>query len=123
MSKRRHVLLRMLEYGQVSVDVYHLPLAAANHAVDRGLPALRFRPRRVDHHLPPNASKMGGVFLWPADEPWPFCREGDPVAGTSYPTRDEFLEKVRAVKLAEQMPFDPLDLNDAEANGACLTML
>jgi hypothetical protein len=31
-SKRRHVLLRMLEYGQVAVDACHLPLAAlASH--------------------------------------------------------------------------------------------
>src|SRR5437868_2036526 len=22
-----------------------------------------------------NASKMGGVFLWPSDEPWPTCDE------------------------------------------------
>jgi hypothetical protein len=33
---------------------------------------VRLHPRRGPEP-PPDASKLGGHFLWPADEPWPIC--------------------------------------------------
>lgn len=31
----------------------------------------RLHPHRVDRDLPNDVSKVGGLFLWPSDEPWP----------------------------------------------------
>jgi hypothetical protein len=41
----------------------------------RARTTIRLHPRRLgeDETLPRTASKMGGDFLWPADEPWMFC--------------------------------------------------
>jgi hypothetical protein len=36
--------------------------------------AVRLHPRH-NPDLPADASKIGGMFLWPADEPWPVCSE------------------------------------------------
>src|SRR5919201_4068004 len=41
---------------------------------DRDGVAVGLHPRRGPAP-PPSASKMGGLFLWPADEPWPVCTE------------------------------------------------
>jgi hypothetical protein len=37
--------------------------------------AIRLRPKRLadGEALPRESSKLGGDFLWPADEPWPTC--------------------------------------------------
>jgi len=38
--------------------------------------AARLHPRRVASALPLNASKLGGMILWPEEEPWPICEQG-----------------------------------------------
>ncbi|MBM3796520.1 MAG: hypothetical protein FJW31_21220 [Acidobacteria bacterium] len=35
--------------------------------------AIRLHPRRA-RNLPVHVSKMGGLFLWPRQVPWPVCR-------------------------------------------------
>ena len=40
-----------------------------------GKPAVRLHPRQGK--APQDASKMGGLFLWPKDEPWPRCERDD----------------------------------------------
>ena len=40
--------------------------------------AVRLHPRRARQPLEPASSKMGWPFLWPADEPWPSCRQRNP---------------------------------------------
>lgn len=62
--------------------------------------AVRLHPRRADHDLPRNASKMGGLFLWPAEEPWPFCGESDP-ATFHRPTVEGFRESTKALMSIE----------------------
>ncbi len=39
---------------------------------ERALTTVRLHPRRATE-LPVDQSKVGGKFLWPADEPWPIC--------------------------------------------------
>jgi hypothetical protein len=33
----------------------------------------RLHPHRIEERLPAEESKIGGLFLWPAAEPWPVC--------------------------------------------------
>src|ERR1044072_6491239 len=45
--------------------------------------AVRLHPRKG--RLPNRyGSKLGGTFLWPADEPWPVCDERWPPSWTPY---------------------------------------
>ncbi|HXY34365.1 MAG TPA: hypothetical protein VEI07_09065 [Planctomycetaceae bacterium] len=44
---------------------------------ERTKTAIRLHPRRLalDESLPRDVSKIGGDFLWPANEPWPTCEK------------------------------------------------
>ncbi len=44
---------------------------ALSELAGKAKPAVRLHPRRGK--APVDASKLGGDFLWPVDEPWPFC--------------------------------------------------
>ncbi|MCC6539251.1 MAG: hypothetical protein IT162_16990 [Bryobacterales bacterium] len=60
--------------------------------------AIRLHPRRA-RNLPVHVSKMGGLFLWPRDVPWPVCRarrEHDPV-DWGRPERLEDLSRVMSL--------------------------
>src|SRR5262245_10102781 len=59
--------------------------------------AIRLHPRYGDEP-PVHASKLGGTFLWPADEPWPVCQaHGIPFVAVLQLRADDFPE----------MPFPP----------------
>jgi hypothetical protein len=79
--------------------------------------AIRLHPKRVYRPLPANASKMGGAFLWPASEPWPFCRESDPVPSQPPLSFEQFLLREREMKLGRGLvpPPHPSDTNDIAA--------
>src|SRR5215208_4937386 len=40
---------------------------------ERAKTTVRLHPRRVEHNLPADASKAGGLILWPRNEAWPVC--------------------------------------------------
>jgi hypothetical protein len=65
--------------------------------------AIRLHPSRSAAPLATNASKMGGIFHWPANEPWPYCRESDPPPDRSNLTLDRVAESVQAIKLGERL--------------------
>ena len=68
--------------------------------------AIRLHPEAVAQPLPPAASKIGGAFLWPSNEAWPFCRERDPEHEIKAQTWEDFREHQRDAKLTERM-FKP----------------
>lgn len=46
---------------------------------NRAMTAIRLHPRRGEVPGPAD-SKIGGTFLWPAEEPWPTCKDTCPYA-------------------------------------------
>ena len=76
--------------------------------------AVRLHPRRADRELARNASKMGGMFLWPAEEPWPFCVEADPIS-MPRPTREDFRKSTEALMAMEsELGIPPRAAEDNE---------
>ena len=65
--------------------------------------AIRLHPEASAQPLPPAASKIGGAFLWPSNEAWPFCRERDPEHEINAQTWEDFREHQREFKLMERM--------------------
>lgn len=63
---------------------------------------IRLHPERAAGPLPPAASKIGGTFLWPSREPWPYCRETDPM-DMPEKTWEEWVEIEREVKLSRTL--------------------
>jgi len=61
----------------------HTPPAPANilqlvpELAGKSRTAVRLHPRRVNEDPARDENKLGGQFLWPAEEPWPVCREHD----------------------------------------------
>lgn len=76
--------------------------------------AIRLHPEAAaPHPLPPAASKIGGTFLWPSREPWPYCREADSF-DIPEKTWDEWVEIQRELKLS----FSLADSPAARSNGS-----
>jgi hypothetical protein len=73
-------------------------------------PAIRLHPRRAEASLPANTSKMGGVFLWPppAGEPWPFCRERDPVGSFKRFTDAESARQIEELTKPHNLPYQAI---------------
>jgi hypothetical protein len=76
--------------------------------------AVRLHPRRADRDLPRNASKMGGVFLWPAEEPWPFCEEVDPVSMPRPTAEDYWNSTERLMAMGSMLGIPPRAPADKE---------
>jgi len=56
---------------------------------------VRLHPRQGPDPAP-GLSKMGGHFLWPADEPWPSCPLGQATGGQRHDQDRRFLEEEQA---------------------------
>lgn len=57
--------------------------------------AIRLHREAVAQPLPPAASKIGGAFLWPSNEAWPFCREREPELESKAQSWEDFREHQR----------------------------
>ncbi|QVL32722.1 DUF1963 domain-containing protein [Telmatocola sphagniphila] len=67
---------------------------------------VRLHPRRA-HVLDVTASKLGGVFLWPSDEPWPVCKSpnhynGEGTAEAKKDVRGKAIELVPVLQLRSE---------------------
>lgn len=63
--------------------------------------AIRLHPELSAAPLPPAASKLGGTFLWPSRERWPYCTERDQMADEMpRHTWDQWLVMQRETKLS-----------------------
>lgn len=56
----------------------HNVLEVVPELANKSLVTFRLHPRRGQSQIPVAASKMGGVFRWPHDYPWPQCEETYP---------------------------------------------
>jgi hypothetical protein len=67
-----------LDYGATRTTAPRFDILSVLPSLkDRAKTAIRLHPRRLalDETLPRDVSKIGGDFLWPADEPWPVCEK------------------------------------------------